>query len=130
MKLPNAVRLPIIALLGALPITFVGCGSTLKMGDTDSAKRAMELAIQCKTDDAIATSRIASQSGGLGGALGDMERLVILSEAGRTAQADAARATLLSGPGAVSAAELDKTTMQGVEQIRSDRAKRTGKRQC
>jgi len=130
MTLPNAVRLPIIALLGALPFALAGCGSSLKMGDTDSAKRAMELAIQCKTDDAIATSRIASQSGGLGGSLGDIERLVILREAGRDTQADAARATLLSTPGSVSAAELDKTTMQGVEQIRSDRAKRTGKRQC
>ncbi len=130
MTLSNAVRLPIIALLGALPFALAGCGSSLKMGDTDSAKRAMELAIQCKTDDAIAASRIASQSGGLGGALGDIERLVILREAGRDAQADTARATLLSTPGSVSAAELDKTTMQGVEQIRSDRAKRTGKRQC
>jgi len=123
-------RVALTTLIGASSFTLLACGSVPATGDVASAKQAMELAIGCKTDDAVAASQRASASGGIGGGLGDVERVVILREAGRSSQADAARAAYLSKAGAGSAAELDKTTADGVERIRAERAKRTGKRNC
>lgn len=123
-------RVALSALIGVSSFTLLACGALPAKGDIESAKQAMELAVGCKIDDAVAASQRASASGGIGGALGDVERVAILREAGRSSQADAARAAYLSKAGASSAAELDKDTANAVENIRAERAKRTGKRNC
>ena len=130
MSIFKPSRLALAALLSGSTLALMACGPVIPRGDIESAKKAMDLAVECKTDEAVAASQRASQSGGLGGALGDAERVVILREAGRNSQADAARAAYLSKAGASAAAELDKSTALGVEQIRVDRAKRSGKRSC
>lgn len=102
------------------------------MGQISAVKEANELAIECKTEEALAAVDRAVQSGGLAGALGDLQRVVILKDAGRTAEADAAMAERNKRwkVDAQNAAEAEQAVAKSVEEIRAERQKRTGYRTC
>ena len=109
-----------------------GCGSGLKAGDVDAVNEASEVAIVCKTNEALAAVDRASGGGGLGACISDLQRVVMLRDGGRSAQADAAMAERNKrwGVGARAAAEAEKSVAESVEQMRYERQKRTGRRTC
>ncbi len=103
-----------------------------KFGDTDAINEASELAIDCKTEEALATLDRASQSGGLSASIADLLRVSVLRDAGRDQEADAAMADRNKrwNVDAQSADDDEKAIAETVEKIRSERQQRTGKRTC
>jgi hypothetical protein len=106
--------------------------SSFKVGDVEDIGKASDLALACKTTEALAAADLAAQGGGLGGAMGGLMRIVILRDAGRTAEADAALADrnkrLNSSP--KDAAEAETSITKTVEKIREERLKRDGRSTC
>ena len=113
-------------------ISLTGCGSGFKIGDFKSVNKATELAVDCKTEEALEAVNRADQGGGLGASIGDLQRVAILREAGRLAEADAAMAERNKrwNVDAKDAAEAEKSVDETVEKIRVERQKKTGSRTC
>lgn len=129
----TAVRLLLtVLLLAGTVYVFSGCGSGLKVGDVDAVKEANELAIACKTNEALAAVDRASGGGGLGASIGDLQRVVILRDAGRVSGADAAMAERNRrwNVDAKNAAEAEEAVAKSMEEMRVERQKRTGRRTC
>lgn len=118
------------SLPAALAVLLWGCG--LRLGDIDGVKEVEELAVQCRTDEALATLDRVAQGGGLGATIGDLLRVVILRDAGRTAEADAAMAERneRAGADAQDAAEAEASVQKSLEELRAERRKRTGRSTC
>ncbi len=112
----------------ALP-ALTACGWA---GDTRSVKDANELAIECRTDEALAAVEQAEQGGGLSSYLADLQEVVILRDAGRMAEADAAMAArnerIEADP--ESAAEAEEAVKESLAQLRAEREKETGSATC
>lgn len=119
-----------LALAGSLLIA--GCGSTVTVGDVKNVRLASDLAVACKTNDALAAAERAQGGGGLGAALAGLERIVILRDVGRTQEA----ASLLAAhnqrvkASAADAAKTESDINKSVEALRDERMKKTGKRTC
>ena len=105
------------------------CGT---MGNTDAVKDATELAIDCQTDKALAALDRADQGGGLAANIADLERVVILRDAGRTSEAAAAMAERNARAGAdtKARAEADEAVSKSLDKLRAERQKRTGSPVC
>lgn len=117
-------------LLPAISITVLSaCGS---MGDTASVKDANELAIACQTDKALLAVDRAAKSGGLSANIADLQRVVILRDAGRMSEAEAAMADRNARAGAdvQAAAEAADAVSKSLEEMRAERQKETGRRVC
>lgn len=123
---------PALLLLAGSAFLLSACGSGLKAGDVGAVNEATELAIACKTGEALAAVDRATEGGGLGAAVGDLHRVVILRDAGRTAEADAAMAERNRrwNADAKNAAEAEASVAKTVEKMRDERQKRTGRRTC
>ena len=121
---------PVLLLLAFSAVLLTGC--LFKFGDTDAVKQADELALACKTEEALAANARASQGGGLGEALGDLQRVYILRDAGRVAEADAVmkerNARWKATPQNMADAEASVT--KSLQTLRAERLKRTGKATC
>jgi len=119
-------------LLGASAYLLSGCGAGLKFGEVGAVKEANELAIACKTNEALAAVDRASGGGGLGASIGDLQRVVILRDAGRMSEANAAMAERNKrwGVDAKAAAEAEEAVAKSMEEMRAERLKRTGRRTC
>jgi purine nucleoside permease len=102
------------------------------MGDTDAVKKANDLAIACETDKALMAVDRAAKSGGLGAGIADLQRVVILRDAGRMSEADAAMAERneRAGADAQAAAEAERAVSKSLEELRAERQKQTGRRIC
>jgi hypothetical protein len=109
--------------------TLSACGS---MGNTDAIKDASELAIDCQTDKALAALDRADQGGGLAASLADLERVVILRDAGRASEATAAMAerNARAGADAEARAEAEEAVSESLDELRAERQKRTGSPVC
>ena len=129
MKTKSTSFLRATPLLAVSSTLIAACGT---IGDTDAVKQASELAIDCKTDAALAAVDRASQGGGLGANIADLQRVVILRDAGRTSEADAAMAdrNRRAGAEAKAATEADQSVAKSMEEMRAERQKRTGRRTC
>ncbi len=105
------------------------CGT---MGDTGAVKKANELAIACETDQALKAVDRAARGGGLGAQIADLQRVVILRDAGRMSEAAAAMAerNARAGADAEAAAEAERAVSESLEDLRAERQKRTGRRSC
>lgn len=105
------------------------CGS---IGDTGAVKQANELAIACQTDQALMAVDRAARGGGLGANIADLQRVVILRDAGRTSEAAAAMAERNArvGADAEAAAEAERAVSQSLADLRTERQKRTGRGTC
>jgi hypothetical protein len=105
------------------------CGS---IGDTGAVKQANELAIACQTDQALIAVDRAARGGGLGANIADLQRVVILRDAGRTSEAAAAMAERNArvGADAEAAAEAERAVSQSLADLRAERRKRTGRGTC
>jgi hypothetical protein len=121
--------LPTVVLVAGSAFLLPACGT---VGDTGAVKQANELAIACKTDEALAAAERASRGGGLGANIGDLQRVVILRDAGRTSEAAAAMAerNQRAGADAKAAAEAEQAVGKSLEELRAECHKRTGRRTC
>ena len=121
----------ILFLVGSVSL-ISACGSVFKLGDMDAVREVNELAIDCKTNEALAALDRVDRGEGLGAAIGDLQRVVILRDAGRVAEANAAMAERneRAGVDAKEAAEAEKSVAKSMEQMRAERQKRTGRRTC
>jgi hypothetical protein len=131
----NNHRLPIPLfplLLAGSVLLLQACASVPGVGDVSAVKEANELAITCRTDEALAVVNRAVQSGGMAGAFGDLQRVVILRDAGRMTEAEAAMAARNRRwkVDAENAAEAERAVDESVAEMRAEREKRTGRRTC
>lgn len=83
MDNPMKRFLPIILFFAATASLHSAC-SVFKVGKIDAVKEANELAIACKTDEALAAVNRAMQGRGLGAGIGDLLCLVIQKPDGRS----------------------------------------------
>ena len=106
--------------------------SNLKIGNVGAVKEANELAISCKTDEALMAVDRATQGGGFGASIGDLQRVVILRDAGRMEEADAAflERNKRWHADAKNIADAEKAIADSIEEIRAERQKRTGHHIC
>lgn len=116
-----------VLLLAALVPALAACGM---IGDTDDVRDAYELAIDCRTDQALQAAGRATQGGGLASRLADYQKVAILREAGRTAAADAALRQLDADADAETRTEAEDAIADNVKGIRDERQKRTGQASC
>lgn len=102
------------------------------MGDTGSVKDANKLAIECRTDEALAAVEQAEQGGGLSSYIADLQKVVILRDAGRIAEADAAMAARNKRAEATTeeAAEAEEAVQESLADLRAEREKKTGSATC
>lgn len=121
-----------ILYLFLLGFTVLLSGCLYKVGDTDSVKEASELAIDCKTEEALAAVERTSQGGGLGASVADLLRVAILRDVNRTEEAEAAMAERSERwqVDAKDVAEAEKSVAKTVEGIRAERQKRTRHLTC
>jgi hypothetical protein len=126
-------RLPLFA-VGALSLSlFAGCSTpTAPAANVPAAQRAFELAVACKTNEALLDTDAAERSGGPGSSLAGVERIIILQEAGRPATAAGARDVYIGklGNDKAKIEELDRNVASGVAKLRAERKARTGKESC
>ena len=118
------------SLLAALTLpALAACGA---LGDTRSVRDASDLAIECRTDEALAAAEQAAQGGGLGSHIADLLKVVILRDAGRMAEADAAMAERNKRAGATAeeAAEDEQAVQESLADLRAERKKKTGSATC
>ena len=115
--------------LAALTSLLLACGS---VGDTAAVKKADELAVECKTREALTAVARATQGGGFSANIADLQRVVILRDAGRRSEADAAMAARNERAGAdqEAAAEAEQSVARAIEQLRAERMKQTGRSTC
>jgi hypothetical protein len=102
------------------------CGS---LGDTGAVKEANELVIACNTDEALRAVDRAARGGGLGANIADLQRVVILHDAGRRSEADAALAarSARAEANAEARAEAERAVSKSLSQLRAERQQRTGR---
>ncbi|MFZ1954691.1 MAG: hypothetical protein WAU34_04295 [Desulfobacterales bacterium] len=127
----KSLRILVPSILAAISaFLLAACG--LKVGDVKSVNEANEMAINCETDQALAAVDRASQSEGIGAALGDLDRVAILRDAGRIQEAEAAMAERNKrwNAAAENMAKAEEAVKETVKKIRDEREKRTGKRTC
>jgi len=122
--------LTILLLTGSASL-ILAC-SVFKIGEIGAVKEANELAITCRTDEALAAVDRAVQGGGLGASIGDLQRVVILRDSGRTTEANAAMAERNKrwNADAKNVAEAEDAVTESMEELRAERQKRTGRRTC
>ncbi len=101
-------------------------------GDIEPVKQAQELAINCKTDEALAELDRVAKDKNIASAMSDLERIVILQDAGRDAEANAALAERNKRweVDEKNAEETDKAIKEAIANLRAEREKRTGKATC
>jgi hypothetical protein len=102
------------------------------MGDTKSVNRASKLAVECKTDEALAALDTAEAGGGLGTYLAELERVGILRDVGRTAEAEQALQVYMSRPETADSdvQEVEESIEAFIEKLRDKRLDETGSATC
>ncbi len=110
-------------------VSLSGCGM---MGDTGSVKSANELAIDCRTEEALAALEKAEQSGGLSKYLAGLERVGILRDAGRDDEAAKALADYKAQPEAATSddAEIERSLDEFIAELRNQRQAKSGSATC
>jgi hypothetical protein len=133
LKMKNTMKhfLSIILLFVATASLLSAC-SVFKFGEIGAVKEANELAIACKTHEALAAVDRAEQGGGLGASIGDLQRVVILRDAGRVAEANATMVERNKrwNADAKNVKEAEDAVAKSLEEMRAERQKRTGRRTC
>lgn len=122
-------RHSLIAVAAGSASLLAACGTG---GDTRAVKDTYALAIECRTVEALAAADRAARGGGLGAELGDLQRVVILRDAGRMAEANTALAerNRRVHADARAAAEAEHAVNKNVDELRAERQRKTGRRTC
>lgn len=139
MTSPRWARTALLAAAAATAAISAGCATQgsakapqITSANAPAAERAYYLALECRTNEALADNEMAGRTGGAAAQLAAVERVIILSEAGRPSSAAGARDVILGQLGNDQAriAELDRAVAQGTEKLRAERKARTGKATC
>jgi hypothetical protein len=95
-------------------------------------KEANELAISCRTDEALALAAQTSNGDTLAGGLADLQRVVFLRDAGRLQEADRAldERNRRVGADAEARAETEQAVEQSLVDLWAERRERTGQSLC
>lgn len=115
-----------LVLIGAL------LGGCVSLGNTGAVEEANELAISCRTDEALALAARTANGQTLAGGLAELQRVVFLRDAGRLAEADRAldaRNRRVKAD-AVARAETERALESSLSELRAERRKRTGQSHC
>jgi hypothetical protein len=115
--------------LGLMSLLLAGCVS---LGSTDAVKEANELAISCRTDEALSLAARTSHGQTLAGGLAELQRVVFLRDAGRSAEADKvldARYRRINAT-ATARAETERAVETSLGELRAERRERTGRSLC
>lgn len=125
----QALRLFVTGSIAAAAMFTGGCGS---LGDTGSIRAASDLAIDCRTDEALAALDKAEQSGGLSKYLAGLERVGILRDAGRDDEAARALAAYKAQPEMASSDddEIERSLDKFVADLRDERREKSGSATC
>ena len=130
------LRVPMLAGV-AMAALISGCAShgtkaQVTSANAPAAERAYYLALECRTNEALADNEAAGRAGGAAAQLAAVERVIILTEAGRPSSAAGARDAIVSklGDDKAKIADVDRMVAQGSEKLRAERKARTGKAQC
>ncbi len=107
-------------------------GGRGSVGDSGSIRAASDLAIDCRTDEALAALDKAEQSGGLSKYLAGLERVGILRDAGRDDEAARALAAYKAHPEVASSddAEIERSLDKFVTDLRDERREKSGSATC
>jgi len=105
------------------------CGS---IGDTGSIRKAGDLAVECRTDEALAALDTAEASGGFSKYMASLERVGILRDAGRSKEAAKALQAYKSQPEMASSSdeEIEKSLTDFIDGLRKKRKQSTGSSTC
>ena len=124
-----AMSLRHTAVFTAIGLALSGCGT---IGDTGAIKEASEYAIDCQPDMALATLGRAQSAGGLSAYIAELEKIVVLQDAGREKEAAAALQSYHAAQGetAENRAQTEKSIQEALEELRDQRLKRSGQRTC
>lgn len=126
-QIPRYSRMLLVS--AAMTILLSSCGT---IGDARDVGKAYKLAIACETDEALAATDRAANSGGLSASIAELQRIVILRDAGRMSEADAAMAerNASAGADAEAVAETERAVSQNLEELQAEREKKTGSSTC
>ena len=125
----QALRLLVPGGIAAAVMLTGGCGL---LGDTASIRSASDLAIDCRTDEALAALDKAAKADGLSKYLAGLERVGILRDAGRDEDAARALAAYKAQPEVASSddAEIERSLDKFVADLRNERRERSGSASC
>lgn len=81
-----------LSILLALVVATLASGTAFsgKSGETETMNQIKALLMECRHDDALEVLDNAEESGAMGADLGELERVIILYDAGRVDEAEAA----------------------------------------
>jgi len=124
-----AMSLRRTAVSTAIRLALSGCGT---IGDTWAIKDASEYAIDCQPDMALATLDRAQSKGGLSAYIAELEKIVVLQDAGREKESAAALQSYHAehGETAENRAKTEKSIQEALEELRDQRLKKSGQRTC
>lgn len=132
LRVPMLAGAAVAALISGCASHGAGTQARLTSANAPAAERAYYLALECRTNEALADNEAAGRVGGAAAQLAAVERVIILTEAGRPSSAAGARDAIVSklGDDKAKIADLDRAVVQGTEKLRAERRARTGKAEC
>ncbi len=117
----------ILALVAVTLLT--ACGA---VGDAGAVREANDLAIECRTDEALAAANQALEAGGVSKHIAGMIRVAILRDAGRDSEATQALADYLAMADSVdmTEADIEEAVDEFIKGFREGRLDETGSADC
>lgn len=118
-----------IALTAVMISLLTACGS---IGNMSAVKDGLQYAVDCQPDKALQKLDVAEADGGLSGYMGQLERIVVLQDAGRFREAETALDKYMALPEVAgqTRSEVEQSIKNSLEELRKEREKQTGKRTC
>ena len=123
---------PICRLLPSLGLLALLLGGCVSIGNTNAVEQANELAIACRTDEALALAGRTTDPTTLAGGIAELQRVVFLRDAGRIAEADRAleARNMRVGADASESADTAQSVEASLAELRAERRARTGRAVC
>lgn len=106
------------------------CAGFQPGGPTVGEEEPSDMAIACRTDEALAAADRMGAQGGLAEQLAVYEKIVILTDAGRDEEAAALAPAYLATSADRSPSELDRRVQETVANMREQRQDQSGSARC
>jgi hypothetical protein len=113
----------------AILLALFACGT---IGDTAAIREASQYAVDCQPDKALAILDRAQQAGGLSAYIAELEKIVVLQDAGREQEAAAALKSYHAqhDQDEQSRENTENSIRDSLKELRDLRLKETGQRTC
>lgn len=114
---------------GPVVLALAGCVS---FGDANSVRAASDLAVSCRTDEALSLSARTADGTTVAGGVAELQRVVFLRDAGRFAEADRAleARNIRVAADARARAETERAVEKALADLRAERLELTGRAIC